>query len=94
MLWLIQHQLKSKNAATRREAVERLCQTPNRRAFQLLCEALSDADASVRRLAVVALGKLEDERCLEPIWRVQLQAIDQVLSEAICECSAGQQPCP
>ena len=67
MLWLIQRQLKSKNVASRRNAAERLCNTPEPRALGALSEALSDEDAEVRRLAAAALGKLEDEERIEPL---------------------------
>ena len=61
MLWLTQRQLKSKNVASRRKAVERLCDAPNPHALGALCGALGDEDAEVCRLAATALGKLEDE---------------------------------
>ena len=67
MLWLIQRQLKSKNAVSRRKAVERLCDAPQPRALGALCGALGDEDAEVRLLAATALGKLEDEDRVEPL---------------------------
>ena len=67
MLWLIQRQLKSKNTASRRKAVERLCDAPQPRALGALREALNDEDAEVRRLAATALGKLEVEERIEPL---------------------------
>jgi HEAT repeat protein len=67
MLWLIQRQLKSKNVAVRRKAVERLCDTPQPRALEALRGALSDEDAEVRRLAATALGKLEDDNRIAPL---------------------------
>ena len=54
MLWLIQRQLKSKKTASRRKAVERLCDAPHPRALGLLHEALDDEDAEVRRLTAQA----------------------------------------
>jgi HEAT repeat protein len=60
MLWRILHQLKSKDAAVRCKAGEDLCHKPNERSFRVLAAALNDSDAEVRRLAVTALGKLED----------------------------------
>ncbi len=69
MLWLIQRQLKSKNVASRRKAVERLCDAPNPRALEALREAVDDEDAEVRRLAVTALGKLEVEERLRTAAR-------------------------
>ena len=67
MLWLIQRQLKSKNTASRRKAVEQLCHTPQPGALGALREALDDEDAEVRRLAATALGKLEVEGRIEPL---------------------------
>ena len=62
MLWQILHQLKSKDSAVRRKAVEQLCLKPNERAARVLGAVLNDSDADVRRLAATALGKLEDEQ--------------------------------
>ena len=69
MLWLIQRQLKSRKAASRRKAADRLCDAPHPRALGALGEALGDEDAEVRRLAATALGKLEEEGRLEPLFR-------------------------
>ena len=69
MLWLIQRQLKSKNTASRRKAVERLCDAPHPRALGALRGALTDEDAEVRRLAATALGKLEIEERIEPLLK-------------------------
>ena len=67
MLWLTQRQLKSKNAASRRKAVEQLGADPHPRSLRALASALGDEDAEVRRLAATALGKLEDDRSVEPL---------------------------
>jgi len=67
MRWLIQHQLKSKDAATRRKAAEQLCLNPQPGSLRALQFALGNDDPEVRRLAVAALGKIEDERTLEPL---------------------------
>jgi HEAT repeat protein len=67
MLWLTQRVLRSKNTAARRKAVEQLCDKPRSGSRRVLQKALSDEDAEVRRLAAQALGKLEDERCIEPL---------------------------
>jgi HEAT repeat protein len=67
MLWLTQRQLKSKNVASRRKAVERLCDAPNPHALGALSGALGDEDAEVRRLAASALGKLEDKGRIGPL---------------------------
>jgi HEAT repeat protein len=83
MLWLIQHQLKSKNAATRRKAAERFCETPNPRALGALRDALDDDDSEVRRLAATALGKLEVEERLEPLLTALRDRDADVLKAAI-----------
>ena len=67
MLWLIQRRLKSKNIASRRKAVERLCRAPELRSLGALRAALADEDAEVRRLAATALGKLEGKGHLGPL---------------------------
>jgi HEAT repeat protein len=67
MLWLTQRQLKSKNVASRRKAVERLCLAPHPRSLVALSEAIDDEDAEVRRLAAAALGKLENEGRVDPL---------------------------
>lgn len=83
MLWLTKRQLKSKDAAARRKAVEKLCQTPHPRAFRALRASLADEDAEVRRFAATALGKLEDERCLEPLLEALRDRDAGVLKAAI-----------
>jgi HEAT repeat protein len=67
MLWQTLHQLKSKDPAVRRKAVEQLCEAPNERAGRVLGAMLRDVDAQVRRLAAVALGKLEDDERFLPL---------------------------
>jgi HEAT repeat protein len=67
MLWLTQRQLKSKNVASRRKAVERLCIAPHPRSLVALGGAIGDEDAEVRRLAATALGKLEVEGRVDPL---------------------------
>jgi HEAT repeat protein len=67
MLWLTQHQLKSKNVETRRKALEELGRSPPPRALPALRAALDDEDAEVRRLAAAALGRMDDERKLDSL---------------------------
>ena len=69
MLWLTQRQLKSKNTASRRKAAERLCDAPRPHALGALRDALGDEDAEVRRLVATALGRLDEEGRLEPLFR-------------------------
>jgi HEAT repeat protein len=83
MLWLLDHQLKSRNPAARRSAVEQLCQAPPRRALSSLRRALADADAEVRTLAATALGRLEDPRRLEPLLGALRDHDPQVVKAAI-----------
>jgi HEAT repeat protein len=83
MLWLTQRQLKSKNVAARRKAVERLCVAPHPRALGALGRALDDEDAEVRRLAATALGRLEDESRVAPLLTVLHDRDADVLKAAM-----------
>jgi len=67
MLWLKHRQLGSKGPAVRRKAMQELCASPTSRAFAALHKALGDESVAVRRLAVTALARLEDEGRLEPL---------------------------
>ncbi len=58
-----------KSAASRRKAVERLCHAPDPRSLGALRAALRDRDAEVRRLAAMALGKLETKGRLMPLLK-------------------------
>jgi HEAT repeat protein len=83
MLWLTQRRLKSKNVASRRKAVEGLCNAPRPRALGVLSAALEDEDAEVRLLAATALGKLEDEGRLDPLLAALRDADADVVKAAI-----------
>ena len=83
MLWLTQRRLKSSNVASRRKAVERLCNVPSLRALGVLSGALEDEDAEVRRLAATALGKLEDDERLGPLLGALRDRDADVLKAAI-----------
>lgn len=83
MLWLILRQLKSRNAAARRQAAEQLAQTPRRGAFRGLRSALEDEDPQVRSAAALALGKLEEEECLEPLLGALRDRDPEVIKAAI-----------
>jgi HEAT repeat protein len=83
MLWVILYQLKSRKAATRRRAVEQLCEAPNPRAVRILAALLRDEDAEVRRLTVVALGKIEDPSTTEPLLAALRDQDAEVLKAAI-----------
>jgi len=59
--------LKSKDAATRRDAANRLGGMRAREAVRPLVEALLDKDAGVREAAAFALGQMADRRANEPL---------------------------
>jgi HEAT repeat protein len=84
VLWLTQRQLKSKDPATRRKALQQLCDTPNPRALESLREVLQDEDPEVRQLAATALGKLRDDACLEPLLAA-LQDRDPDVQKAVIQ---------
>lgn len=71
MLWLTKQQLKSKSPAARLKAVEELCQKANsdHRALTALLEVQADADATIRRLVLTAIGNSDHERRRELIGR-------------------------
>jgi hypothetical protein len=57
MLWLIERQLKSKKAASRRKAVECHCEAPQPPALEVLRKALNDEGVTCRS-AVSAVSAL------------------------------------
>ncbi|HPC58724.1 MAG TPA: HEAT repeat domain-containing protein [Kiritimatiellia bacterium] len=67
MLWWTRRQLKSKNAAARQKAVAALCQAPSSRDLPLLRALLDDPEVEIRRLAVTAIGHLQEEGCAEAL---------------------------
>ena len=83
MLWLDQRHLKSRNAATRRKAAERLCNSPVPAALAALSAALQDEDAEVRRLAATALGKLEVPERIAPLLGATKDRDADVLKAAV-----------
>ena len=83
MLWLIQRQLNSKNVASRRKAMERLCLAPQPRDLDTLGQALKNKDAEVRRLAAAALGKLEVKGRIKPLLGALLDRDPSVQMAAI-----------
>lgn len=89
MLWPILHQLKSRDAATRRRAVEQLCRKPNPRAVRILGAMLDDPDGEVRHLTVVALGKLEDERRFDLLLAALKDRDSEVLQAAAAALKKG-----
>jgi HEAT repeat protein len=66
-LWLVKFRLRATNPAHRRSAAQKLCAKPVPQAIPLLTEALKDQDAEVRRLAVTALGMLDDDARIAPL---------------------------
>ena len=67
MLWFFKLQLNSKNAETRRRAVEQIGAARDPRSVGCLVETMRDSDGEVRRLAVTALGKLDSAERVEPL---------------------------
>jgi HEAT repeat protein len=64
MRWWTLQQLKSKNAITRRQAVEKLAAEGGPDTVEPLLVALSDPDNEVRHMAAIVLGQTKDERAL------------------------------
>lgn len=64
MRWWTLQQLKSKSAATHRQAVEKLASEDPSHAVEPLLAALSDPDSEVRHTAAIVLGQTRDERAL------------------------------
>ena len=64
MSWWIAQQLKSKNAQTRREAIEKLAKESSSQAIQLLVSALKDPEAEVREVVAKALGRIRDPKAI------------------------------
>src|ERR1044071_3435408 len=85
MLWLTRHQLKSKNTAARRKATAELCRNAatDSRVINPLIGQLSDRDPEIRRMAMAAIGKSEDERRPELIRRGLADADPSVKRAAI-----------
>lgn len=63
--------------------MQELCGSPTPRALPALHHALGDEDVEVRRLAVTALTRLEDERRLEPLLAALHDRDPEVLRIAI-----------
>jgi len=64
MSWWIAQQLKSKNAQTRREAIEKLAKESSSQAIQLLVSSLKDTEDDVREAAAKALGRMRDPKAI------------------------------
>ena len=84
MLWLDLLQIKSDDAETRLQAVQRLARSASSSAFKVLAEATHDPDMRVRCAAVTALGKSEHdgatmallEAMRDPLGEVRVAAAD------------------
>lgn len=70
MLWLTLKQFRSKDAETRRRAVEKLAKSTNRKAVKALVNALMDDDPEVRQAAAIVLIKREDADAIEQLGSV------------------------
>jgi HEAT repeat protein len=66
-MWWTLRQLKSKNAETRRRAVEKIARVEDEKTFDMLVEALKDEDGGVVGAAAKALGEIRDQRALDPL---------------------------
>lgn len=70
MRWLIRQRLKSKDAETRRQAIELLSQKAEAKDVQLFAQALQDGNAAVRSAAtsaVILLSKTCPAPCIEAL---------------------------
>lgn len=67
MQWWITQKLKSRNSASRREAVQSIGDQSDPRNVQLLTASLTDRDAAVRLTAVKSLARIKDETVLPPL---------------------------
>jgi len=66
-MWWTLRQLKSKNAETRRSAVEKIAGVKSEETFGILVEALKDEDGRVIGAAAKALGEIRTPRAVEPL---------------------------
>jgi HEAT repeat protein len=82
MLWWSLQMLKSRNALTRREAVEKLGGMADARLAGTLAAMLNDADPGVRVAAVRALAVLKTEVVLRPISQALKDAAPAVREAA------------
>jgi len=67
MLWWTFQQLKSKDAATRLAAVQKLSDDVTSRVGAELIRALGDSEETVRNAAAKAVGSTRDEQVLQPL---------------------------
>ncbi len=69
MLWLVIKHLRSRDAAKRRQAAERLAAEPDLRALDALATAAQDKDTAVRVAVMGALGAMMHERATDLLLR-------------------------
>lgn len=74
--------LKSKDAATRREAAVQIGSLRARDGVPALVEALSDKEASVREAAAFSLGQISDRQSFEPLARALKDKDSEVRASA------------
>ena len=67
----------------RRKAMQKICESPTPRALEAMRNALDDEDVEVRRMAVAALAKLEDDSRLDPLLAALKDRDPEVLQTAI-----------
>src|SRR5258706_12051163 len=85
---MTQRQLKSKNSAVRRKAVQQLSRKPDQDALPALQTAVEDEDAEVRMWAAIALGKLPPETRTE-LLLTALRDRDPEVQKAAIQSSKG-----
>src|SRR5258708_17613010 len=67
MEWWTHTKLRSRNADTRRQALEQLAANGSPQSLRLLLNAVADADRDVRIEAMQLVGRLREEQALPPL---------------------------
>jgi HEAT repeat protein len=83
MQWWNSQRLKSKNARTRRAAVEKLAERPSAEVLHLLAAALEDSDVEIRRVAVRGLGRSAEANAIHPLFAALHDQAGEVREAAI-----------
>jgi HEAT repeat protein len=79
--------VRSARSSVRRHAIRLLGAYGFHSAFQLLCDAIHDADRRVAELAITGLGSIEDPRVDDELAR-HLQSTDDALRSAVMRAAA------
>jgi len=83
MLWLELLQLKSKDAETRLQAVQRLARAKGASVFRALGEAAQDSEAAVRCAALAAVAKRDEEGGTDVLLEALQDAFPEVRQVAV-----------